>query len=363
MDAALRLGPRRRRRRRGSRGEWRHTAGGGDRLAELVRAADRLERRGHGSRAGTLRQQRAPALEADVGRRPGPVQLDHGPRRRIDRHGQGLGSINLEEVRRALASSVVLPDSGGPTFAAGEPNPFEDEFTVQLEVSGSGIQLKGIDRRVLSTFNDPTLLPGYPKFMGAGGESATRYANLAGNNEQELIVPGEDGVIHATRPSGTELGGWPVRTQTQQAALGHSGSPGLAALGLPASRPRAGYRRPRRERQPRGDHGRRHPHIRMDAAGKPLAGFPCPRTQPSRPGARERLEPSQVRLSRPRRSPTSKASTSPGRRRAEPRRAPVRMARQRRTSARLPDRADRPGRSRRRRASWPSRSTSRRSAI
>ena len=58
-----------------------------------------------------------------------------------------FGSINLEEVRRALASSVVPPDPGGPTFAAGEPNPFEDEFTVQLEVSGSGIQLKGIDRR------------------------------------------------------------------------------------------------------------------------------------------------------------------------------------------------------------------------
>src|SRR5207302_8092606 len=31
---------------------------------------------------------------------------------------------------------------------------------------------------------------------------------------------------------------WPVHTQTEQAALGHSGSPGLAALGLPLEPPR-----------------------------------------------------------------------------------------------------------------------------
>jgi hypothetical protein len=146
---------------------------------------------------------------------------------------------------------------------------------VQLEVNGSGIQLNGIDRRVLSTFNDPTLLPGYPKFMGTGGESATRYANLTGNNEQQLIVPGEDGVIHANRPDGKELRGWPVRTATQQAALGHSRSPALAALGLPREPPRA----------PVIDDldGNGSPDVitaagihiyAWNAAGKPLAGFP-----------------------------------------------------------------------------------------
>jgi hypothetical protein len=149
-----------------------------------------------------------------------------------------FGSIDLKAVRTALESFVVPPDSGGPTFGAGEPNPYQHEFTVQLEVNGQGIPMTGIDRRVLDAFTDPTLLPGYPKRMGTGGESPTRYADLTGNNVQELIVPTEDGTIHAYKPDGTELPGWPVHTQTEQAALGHSGSPGLGALGLPNEPPR-----------------------------------------------------------------------------------------------------------------------------
>jgi Subtilase family len=144
-----------------------------------------------------------------------------------------FGTIDLEEVREALATYVVPPDAGGPTFAADEPNPFQHEFTVQLEVSGHGIPLTGIDRRVFSTFSDGSLTPGYPKNLGAGGESAVRYANLSADNEQELVVPTEDGEVHAYLPNGSELKGWPVHTEVQQSALGHAGSPGLAALGLP----------------------------------------------------------------------------------------------------------------------------------
>jgi hypothetical protein len=149
-----------------------------------------------------------------------------------------FGSIDLEAVRQALATYVVPPDTGGPTFAPGAPNPFQHEFTVQLEVNGKGIAMTGIDRRVFDTFTDPTLVPGYPKRLGTGGESPTRFADVNGDNIQELIVPSEDGLVHAYEPGGSELRGWPVRTETEQAALGHSGSPGLAALGLPREPPR-----------------------------------------------------------------------------------------------------------------------------
>lgn len=150
-----------------------------------------------------------------------------------------FGTIDLETVRKALETYVVPPDPGGPTFAAAEPNPFQHEFTVQLEVKGAGIALTGIDRRVFSTFTDPTLVSGYPRYMGAGGEAATRYVNLTGENEQELLVPTEDGYVHAITPSGRELKGWPVHTDVQQSALGHEGSPGLRKLGLPLEPPRA----------------------------------------------------------------------------------------------------------------------------
>jgi hypothetical protein len=150
-----------------------------------------------------------------------------------------FGSIDLNAVRSALATYVVPADAGGPTFAAGAANPFEKQFTVQLEVSGPGVAMTGIDRRVFTTFTDPTLEPGYPKRLGSGGEAPTRYADLNGDNVQELIVPTEDGEIHAYEPNGSELKGWPVQTQTQSSALGHSGSPALAALGLPREAPRA----------------------------------------------------------------------------------------------------------------------------
>jgi hypothetical protein len=149
-----------------------------------------------------------------------------------------FGSIDLTAVRKALETYVVPPDLGGPTFGAGEPNPFQHEFTVQLEVSGEGIPLTGIDRRVFSTFTDPTLRDGAPKNIGAGGESALRYADLTGSGTQELIVPSEDGQVHAYLPGGSELKGWPVSTGTQASSLGHTGSPGLAALGLPREPPR-----------------------------------------------------------------------------------------------------------------------------
>jgi subtilase family protein len=149
-----------------------------------------------------------------------------------------FGAIDLAAVRTALASYVVPPDAGGPTFAAGAANPFQHEFTVQLEVSGQGIPMTGIDRRVLDTFTDPTLVPGYPKRIGSGGESPTRFADLKGDNVQELIVPAEDGTVSAYLPNGSQPRGWPVRTQTEQAALGHTGSPALKALGLPREPPR-----------------------------------------------------------------------------------------------------------------------------
>lgn len=149
-----------------------------------------------------------------------------------------FGSLDLASVRKALETYVVPPDAGGPTFAAGEPSPFQHEFTVQLEVSGQGIPMTGIDRRVLSTFSDPTLTPGYPKRLAAGGESPIRYVELTGSGTQELVVPTEDGLVHAFLPNGSELKGWPVHTEVQQSALGHGGSPGLSKLGLPREPPR-----------------------------------------------------------------------------------------------------------------------------
>src|SRR5205807_7663024 len=97
-----------------------------------------------------------------------------------------LWSISLAAVRAALSRYTVPPDPAGPTFAPGARSPFQDQFTVQLEVTGDGIPLTGIDRRVFTSINDSTLLRGFPKAVGSGGEAPIRYASLTRSSIEEL---------------------------------------------------------------------------------------------------------------------------------------------------------------------------------
>ncbi|TMK73572.1 MAG: hypothetical protein E6G48_05115 [Actinobacteria bacterium] len=153
-----------------------------------------------------------------------------------------FGSVDLNQVRQALASFVPPPDSGGPTFSAVEPNPYRNEFTVRLTVTGKDIPTPGVDRRVITSADDPSLRPGYPKRMGTGGEAPIRYADINGDNLQELIVPTENGTIHAYEPNGLELPGWPVHTRLESSATGHGEAPGfkvLEASSPPREPPRA----------------------------------------------------------------------------------------------------------------------------
>ena len=109
-------------------------------------------------------------------------------------------------------------------------NPFKNEFTVRLVVNGTGVAIPGVDRRVLSSAEDPDLRPGFPKRMGTGGEAPPRYADINGDNVQELMVPTEDGMVHAYEPDGSELAGWPVQTMKLRNANGHDMAPGFSAL-------------------------------------------------------------------------------------------------------------------------------------
>jgi hypothetical protein len=141
-----------------------------------------------------------------------------------------FGNIDLNAVRTALASYVPPPDTGGPTLSAVSQSPYAKEFTVRLVVNGDGISTPGIDRRVFNSAEDPTLRSGFPKRMGTGGEAPIRYADLNGDNVEELIVPAEDGQVHAYEPNGSELSGWPVQTQLEKSAQGHGSAPGFNAL-------------------------------------------------------------------------------------------------------------------------------------
>ncbi|MDQ2622740.1 MAG: VCBS repeat-containing protein, partial [Actinomycetota bacterium] len=88
----------------------------------------------------------------------------------------------------------------------------------------------GIDRRVFTSVEDPDLREDFPKRLGTGGEAPIRYADLDQDGEQELIVPTMAGEVHAYRPDGSELPGFPVRTQLMRNAAGHGTAPGFETL-------------------------------------------------------------------------------------------------------------------------------------
>ena len=108
-----------------------------------------------------------------------------------------------------------------------------------MTVTGDGIPTPGVDRKVLTALPDgQRLRPGFPKRLGTGGEAPIRYADLTGDNVEELIVPLEDGTIHAYEPDGDELPGWPVETETQYSATDHLAAPAFDDVDPPGEPPR-----------------------------------------------------------------------------------------------------------------------------
>ena len=140
-----------------------------------------------------------------------------------------FGDIDLGAVRALLASTQPETDLAGPTYAVGARHPFQDQFSVELDVSYSGSSLPGIDRKVLTALPDgQALSPGFPKRLGTGGEAPPRYADLNGDGLEELVLPAEDGLLHAYEPNGSELAGWPYVAPIQASARHHqSALPGL----------------------------------------------------------------------------------------------------------------------------------------
>ncbi len=153
-----------------------------------------------------------------------------------------FGTIDLNAVRASLPAgpSADAADPAGPTLDPSRTDPYKGQFTVRLVVDDRDAATKdGVDRKVLTALDDPTLRAGFPKRLGTGGEAPLRYSDIDGDNRQELVLPTQDGQVHAYKPDGSELPGWPVKTETQFSARAHKGSPALGALAAPLEPPRA----------------------------------------------------------------------------------------------------------------------------
>ncbi len=149
-------------------------------------------------------------------------------------HSGVLGQVTTSSLKALYPagnpSSFDGNENGGlpAQTSNGRPNTMPYAFTVRVVVTtvGTSPQMTGEDRRQAFLHRDKDMLPNFPIQMKSDGDSSPLLIDLDGDNRNELVVANSDGVIHAYRPDGSELPGWPVHTR---ALPDHSGARAYSA--------------------------------------------------------------------------------------------------------------------------------------
>ena len=159
-------------------------------------------------------------------------------------HRGVLGTINLGDLKSRFPAGT---DFAGPipqaSAATGNGRPFfaPQAFTFKVVVTAtSGPARTGEDQRSAYLHRDRDLLGGFPKTIQAAGKlgtdapsadgaSSPAFADLDGDNRNELIFATADGFVHAIGPDGGELAGWPVRGSRPDFVSSHLGSRAYAS--------------------------------------------------------------------------------------------------------------------------------------
>lgn len=159
-------------------------------------------------------------------------------------HSGTLGTISVADLKARFPAGT---DFNGPipqpAGATGNGRPFfaPHAFTFRLVVTPTtGPARTGEDRRTAYLQHDRDLLAGFPRSIQSGGrlgtgapsadgDSSPAFADLDGDNRNELILATADGFVHAVSPDGSELPGWPVRGEQPGYISAHAGSRAYAA--------------------------------------------------------------------------------------------------------------------------------------
>jgi Subtilase family len=150
-----------------------------------------------------------------------------------------LATINVAQLKAQFPPGTSFTGAQPPPTPRvdnGRPFKAPNGFTVRVIASATqaGHDLTGEDERAMWLHHDASLLPGFPRKLGGSsstgdGASSPVLVDLDGDNRNELVVGGSDGFVHAFRPNGSELAGWPVRTN--QPPL-HTGERAFAGGGV-----------------------------------------------------------------------------------------------------------------------------------
>ena len=128
-----------------------------------------------------------------------------------------LGSIDLSKVPQSFWDAAFRL-SQDKTLETSE----RYTVTLRIQVTDSHGRV-GEERRSIAVHHDPSLMDGFPVKIGPGGESQPVLADLQGRGQLDAIFGDADGNVHAVRPNGVELPGFPVHTNPTQVTVPHPG--------------------------------------------------------------------------------------------------------------------------------------------
>ena len=157
-------------------------------------------------------------------------------------HDGVLGSIDVSALRQRFPAAT---DFSGPiptaSASTGNGRPFfaPHAFTFKVVVTPTtGAARTGEDQRTAWLHRDADLLDAFPRAIRAGGDvggpgaaptadgaSSPAFADLDGDNRNELVFADSDGFVHAIGSDGDELPGWPVRGDEPGFVADHDSSP------------------------------------------------------------------------------------------------------------------------------------------
>jgi hypothetical protein len=154
-------------------------------------------------------------------------------------HSGTSGDVLLGSIQTAQLQSWFPPgrdftgneNGGTPQTANGRPNTEPYAFTAKvIVVPKAAGEPRGEDRRTLYLHRDKDAIAGFPKWLTTDGASSPVFADLDGDNRNELVFATSDGVVHAMRRDGSELSGWPAHGDPPPV---HSGQPAFKSGAVP----------------------------------------------------------------------------------------------------------------------------------
>ena len=157
--------------------------------------------------AGRIAADRAPSFDWEAAWAPG-IEPEEDDFVVLDSDTNVTTALDGEITRLNLTGLTI--DNPGPS-----PNRWTVTFRVRAMAHYGGTigDVPAEFRKAVAVQHDPDALAGFPRWIGASGESSPKLADIDGDGVRDIVLATADGDVHAIRWDGAEAPGWPVHVR------------------------------------------------------------------------------------------------------------------------------------------------------